>query len=125
DPSMLHTNSGFFDGEANIPSSWVTINGHSLWNNREAYRELYGFYAPEAQAAKLNLKQTFDIEQTTLSAYAQSDFETELFGKRLDGQIGVRYSHAKADMTFFDVDAPIGQIISEDATNSSSKFLPN
>ncbi|MCH1920709.1 TonB-dependent receptor [Shewanella sp. A3A] len=125
DPSMLHTNSGFFDGEANIPSSWVTINGHSLWNNREAYRELYGFYATEAQAAKLNLKQTFDIEQTTLSAYAQSDFETELFGKRLDGQIGVRYSHAKADMTFFDVDAPIGQIISEDATNSSSKFLPN
>ncbi|KFZ38997.1 TonB-dependent receptor [Shewanella mangrovi] len=124
DPSMLHTNSGFFDGEANIPSSWVTINGHELWKNRDAYRELYGFYS-DANAGQLDLEQTFDIEQTTWSFYAQSDFETELFGKRLDGQIGVRYTHAKADMTFFNVDAAEGEENTSDATNSSSKFLPN
>ncbi|QSX33120.1 TonB-dependent receptor [Shewanella avicenniae] len=118
DPSMLHTNSNFFDGEADIPTSWVTINGYELWANRDAYRDLYGFTG----SSDLELAQTFDVEQTSWALYAQSDFETTLFGKRLDGQIGLRYSKADADLGFFDVDGT-GEL--QNVTNSSSKFLPN
>ncbi len=120
DSSMLNTNSNFYDGGANIPTSWVSINGSSLWNNRSAYRELYGFAEED-----LKLEKTFDIDQTTWSFYVQSDFETELFGKILDGQIGLRYVNAEADMTFFNIDALEGEETRSTATNSSSKLLPS
>lgn len=118
DPSMVKTITDFYDGGASVPTSWVGINGKALMKNRDLYRELSNFN-------DLVLEQTFDIEQTTWSLYAQTDFETELFGNVLDGQFGVRYVNAEADMTFFNIDGEEGEEASTDSSNSSSKLLPS
>ncbi|MCH1924425.1 TonB-dependent receptor [Shewanella sp. C31] len=122
DPSMLELNSDFFDGRSDLPRSWVTINGESLWNNRATYRDLYGFTADADGLRRLSLQKNFEIDQTSWAAYIQSEFDTELFGKRLDGSLGVRYSYASADMDFWHWDNGLQH---SDGTNTSAKFLPN
>lgn len=124
DPSMISTTTNFFDGRANVPSSWALINGYSLYNNRQQYESLWGFTDSD-----LMLQKTFDIDEDSWAAYVMSDFDTEIFGKRFDGQVGVRYEATDSDMTFFDNDAvdaagnPFTDISS--ATNSSSTLLPS
>ena len=101
DENLQYTNSNFFDGNANFPSSWVAANGYYAFNNREQYRELAGLPAnPE-------IFYNFDIEETTISLYGQVDFNTEVAGRVLDGQFGLRYEMNDADMTFFTEDTSL------------------
>lgn len=124
DPSMITTTTNFFDGRANVPRSWAVINGYNLYRNRQQYESLWGFTDSD-----LMLRKTFDIDEDSWAAYVMSDFDTEIFGKRFDGQVGVRYEATDSDMTFFDNDAvdasgnPFIDVSS--ATNSSSKLLPS
>ncbi len=125
DPSMLHVNSNFFDGKSDLPRSWVAMNGHSLWQNRDEYRDTFGFFNTPDDVRRMTLNQTFDIDQTSWALYAQSNFDTELFGKQLDGEIGVRYTDVSADMEFYTWDAAAQQYLTSTGNNSSDKFLPN
>jgi iron complex outermembrane receptor protein len=118
DEGLASINEGFFDGNANWPSSWVVPNGHYIYNNRASFRELYGINADDVV-----LEKTFDIDETSYAAYVQGNFSTSLFGLELDGQLGLRYEHAKADMTFFDIDQNPTAVSS--AENSSSALLPS
>ena len=124
DPSMITTTSGFFDGRANVPDSWAVINGYNLYNNRSQYEALWEFTADQ-----LLMQKTFDIDEDSWAAYVMADFDTELFGKRLDGQIGVRYEASNSDMTFFNKDAEDEKgnkytAITTDSMNTS-KLLPS
>lgn len=118
DEEMTYTTSGFFDGQANFPSTWAVANGYYLYANRDEFRNIYGL-----NPDNLVLEKTFDIDETTLAAYIEGDFLTELWGKELDGQIGLRYEHAKADMTFYDIASV--DYASSTADSSSSTFLPS
>ncbi|MEO2267515.1 TonB-dependent receptor [Pseudoalteromonas sp. YIC-656] len=118
DEGLTSINEGFFDGQANWPSTWAVANGYYIYNNRDYFRGLYGF--PEDQ---LVLETTFDIEEKSYSAYVQGDFSTMLFGREFDGQIGLRYEDATADMTFFDIDQ-VPTAVST-AENSSIAWLPS
>ncbi|WP_022945462.1 TonB-dependent receptor [Pseudoalteromonas ruthenica] len=118
DSGLVSTNSNFFDGNANYPSSWAVADGFYIYDNRDYFRDLYGFSAPHLQ-----LETTFDIEETTYSAYIQGDFSTMLFGREFDGQIGLRYEDAKADMTFFDIDQNPTAV--SGAENTSDAWLPS
>lgn len=124
DPSMITNTTGFFDGRANVPSSWAVINGYNLHKNRSQYEALWGFSAND-----LVLQKTFDIDEGSWAAYVMSDFDTEILGKRFDGQVGVRYEGSKSDMTFFDNEAKdaAGNTITAESTasNTSSTLLPN
>lgn len=134
DPSMTEVNSDFFTGTSDVPRTWMTIDGKGLWNNLDEYRDLNGFYQKYRDRRLMDMNRTFDIDQTSWAAYIASDFETELFGKRLDGDIGVRYSYASADMHFWqwddvpnpdDANDPFQTESTSTGTNSSAKFLPN
>lgn len=124
DPALIKTTTGFFEGRANVPTSWAVINGYNLYANRSKYDELWGF-----KPSKLMMKKTFDIDEGSWAGYVMADFDTQLFGKRVDGQIGARYEGSDADMTFFDNEAKnaAGDTITAESTasNTSSKLLPS
>ncbi len=129
DPAYHRTNEGFFDGQANFPDSWVVMDAERAAGERGEWRERYNAawraanpdggvepFAPENTTVFYN----FDIDEKTTSAYIQADFETELGGRVLDGQIGVRYESSSADMTFFDRMLPTST-----ADRDDSAILPS
>jgi len=117
DGAVYHTK-GFFDGSTEFPSSWAVANGYYLSDNIVEIRNLYGL---ESQA----LEETFEIDEVTTSLFAEVDYETEVFGKVLDGQFGLRYVNADTDMTFYDVDDDPNLPPSSEDSASNSKLLPS
>lgn len=103
---MVWRNSGFMDGEADVPTAWAVVNGYYIHDHADEIRELYGM-----PAGGPVLKRAFDITEKTASAYVQADFE---LGK-LRGQAGVRYVSVDTDMSFRDVIS--------DAASSASKSV--
>src|SRR5690606_26284739 len=70
-----------------------------------------------------SLARSFEIEEASYAAYLQADFETEVGGRTLDGQIGARYTGSQTDMWFYDTtntDAPPAT-----ASADNSKLLPS
>lgn len=115
---LASINSGFMDGEANVPGSWAVANGHYIRDNADDFRALYGMN-------KLDLQRSFDIDATTLSLYLQSKFETEVAGRALNGEIGARYTGIDTDSTFYQESAP-GTVQNTTAGESKTrKILPS
>lgn len=116
DESYYRTNDGFFDGRANFPSSWVVMDAEKAFGERDVWRDRYGFTGNSL----LNMFYNFDIEETTLSLYVESDFETQIGGRKLDGEVGLRYETAEADMQFFD-----RNLAPSSASRDDSTLLPS
>ncbi|WP_428820201.1 TonB-dependent receptor [Microbulbifer sp. MCCC 1A16149] len=117
--NLVSINKDFYDGRADIPMSWAAPNGHYINDNIAEFRELYGL--PTEQ-----LETTFELDENTTSVYAQANYELELAGHIVDGQIGLRYVNTKRDMEFFDLailDAN-GNPTSETGSGSNGKLLP-
>ena len=110
-PGLAWTNSGFFDGRADVPDAWIVPNGHYIRANADAFRQLYGLETSD----QLQLVENFNVQEKTSAAYLQADFATELGGRTFDGQFGVRYVNVETDMVF----GP-GR-----ASASASKLLPS
>lgn len=91
---MIARNRGFFDGEGDVPTAWVVVNGYYLLDHADEVRALYGLPAGGPQ-----LLRAFEVNERTSSAYLQTDIE---IGK-LQGQFGVRYVSVDTPMDFTDV----------------------
>lgn len=116
DPGLVYLTEDFFDGKADFPSSWAVANGHYIYANQDEFREMYGL-------TKKGFQQTFQIDETTLAAYVEGNFSTEIGGRLLDGQMGLRYEHVSTDMTFWDLNTnPIEQT---SASASEGTLLPS
>ena len=111
---MTYINSGFFDGNADVPSTWAVMDGYYLHSHADEMRAVYGL-------TKLDLDKSFEIKELTASTYITTQYEAEVFGRTLDGEIGLRYTSADTDMTFYDVQT--GE--SFDDSTGSSKILPS
>ncbi len=121
DAGLINTTAGFFDGEADIPTSWISANGAYIQENRDEFRQLY-----KLDPVLLELQKRFEIEEDTAELYLQTNFETELNGHILDGQFGVRYTDVQTDMTFIEKKTPDNlnpAITTADA--STTKLLPS
>lgn len=92
-PELWHVNSGFFDGNSDVPSTWVVPNGLAIFDDADHYRSLYG-------RTKLPLVENFNVQEKNLAAYLRADFKTYVGSHKLDGQVGARYVNVKTDMTF-------------------------
>lgn len=114
DPGLAYNTTNFFDGRADIPSEWVVANGHYIYANADEFRTLYGW-------EKESNERNFDISEATTAVYAQANFETEVGGKKLDGQFGLRYVNIETDLSF------INEATAEftDDSVSTSKLLPS
>lgn len=120
----LFTNSGFFDGRADVPTSWVLGNGYWLHDNADEIRTLYNANPANnlLLSDELSLDRVFDIGEITMSAYALADAEVEVFGRPLHLQAGVRYVSVNTKSNFFNrLD---GGALTR-ASNGSEKFLPS
>ncbi|MDH7452021.1 TonB-dependent receptor [Luteimonas composti] len=109
--NLQSVNRGFFDGESDVPSSWVVANGHHIRDNADAYRALYGL----PLGAQLSMAEDFRVEEATTAAYVQGDFAFDLGEQTLDGQVGLRYVNVDTDMVFGE----------GSASASASKLLPS
>lgn len=115
---LATSTSGFFDSRADIPTAWASVDGYYLSTNADEIRALYGLSAE-------SLRKTFEVEEATTSAYAEADFETEVAGKVVDGQFGLRYVTADTDMDFYDFDEATNTPSQSSASASTSKLLPS
>lgn len=121
DESYYRTNSGFYDGNATFPSSWVVMDAEKAFGERDVWRDRYGSgegqpFAPDRTTIFYN----FDIEEKTTSLYVETDFETRVGGRTLDGEFGLRYERSSADMKFFDK-----VLDTSSASRSDSTVLPS
>jgi len=115
-PGLNYVNNGFFDGESDVPTTWAVANGEYLRSHIGEIRTIYGM-KDTGQA----LIKNFDIDEATTSAYVVGKYATELGGRKLDGEIGLRYTGSSTDMAF--VDRGTHAVSSADA--STSKVLPS
>ena len=98
-PGIVSINSGFFDGRADVPASWASINGEVAYRNREKLAPLYTWRT----GPNLNspLRKTFDVNEMTSAVYLQVDrLETQIADRRLTGQFGVRFVSIKNEWDF-------------------------
>ncbi|MFC4310060.1 TonB-dependent receptor [Steroidobacter flavus] len=109
---MIYTNSGFFDGEGDIPTAWAVVNGYYLNDHADEVRALYG-----EPAGGPVLKRAFEVKERTASAYIQTDLQV---GK-LQGQFGLRYVTIDTPMQFTDVITDVRT----SAKKSDSDLLPS
>lgn len=116
-PGIVHVTDGFYDGRADVPSAWAVADADWLEANVDTLRAAYGL----ALANELSLVQNFDIDETQMALYLQADFETEVAGRALDGQFGLRYLSVDTDMNFTDVNT----LAPNSASNQVSNVLPS
>ena len=114
----LFTNKGFLKGVADVPRSWVLVDGGWLNGNADYVRDLYGLKTSDA----LSLVKTFDIDEVTMSAYVMADAELSIFGRPLQLEGGVRYVSVTTHASFFD---RYNGGARTRATNQAEKFLPS
>lgn len=115
------TNDGFFDGQANIPTSWVLADPRSM--DRDGVRNLYRAVAPGLLLSdQLSFGRVFGIEESNLAAYIVADAEVEIFGRPLQLQGGVRYVAIDTDYEYFDRGANFART---GVSTGSDDFLPS
>lgn len=113
---LAYINSGFFDGNADIPTTWAVANGYYIRSHADDIRTAYNL-------KKLALVESFNIDELTTSAYITSQYETEIAGRTLDGEIGLRYTGSETDMDFTDTASAAKTVYSDSA--DTSKVLPS
>jgi TonB-dependent receptor len=123
----LFTNSGFYDGRADIPTSWVLANGYWLSKNADTIRQLYKNdprYADRILLSdQMTMTDVFDINEVTLAAYLQADAEVSIFGRPLQLQAGVRFVAVDTNFTFVDRYS-IPPLVTQ-AASGTERFLPS
>ncbi|KQN90918.1 TonB-dependent receptor [Sphingomonas sp. Leaf231] len=120
---LQYTNKGFFDGQADVPTSWVNTNGYYLLDNTDEIRGLYQTKFPNILTSdRLALTRVFDINEKTMSAYIQGDAQLTIFGRPLNIQAGVRYVDVDTNFTFTDRYAAGARLRGSQAT---SRLLPS
>ncbi|WP_287461176.1 TonB-dependent receptor [Sphingomonas sp.] len=117
--SGAFTNSGFFDGLANVPTSWVTANTRNLWGEADTIRSQYGL----ATSNDLFLTHVFAVDENTMSAYIMADGELTVFGRPLKLEAGVRYTTVSTHFSFTDRYAENPTPTA--SANHSDRFLPS
>lgn len=97
-------NDGYFNGEASIPPSWINVDGDWLYDNADTVRDLYrGSVAPNLQGSdELELLTVFNINEDTLAAYAEADFEKYVGDARFFLQTGLRFVSVDTSSVFTD-----------------------
>lgn len=115
------TNSGFFDGQADIPTSWVLADPRSM--DKDAVRTLYRSVAPGLLLSdQMSFGHVFGINEINTAAYIMADGEIELFGRPLQVQGGVRYVSIDTDYDYFDRGNNFART---SVSTGSAKWLPS
>jgi len=118
-------NHGFFDGRADVPTTWFVPNGYYIRKHADQFRQLYNDQAGASFALSddITVPKNFQVDEATTAAYAMSEFATEFGTHKFDGQVGVRFVNVKTDMDFYDYTTE--PTTKGTASKSTSKLLPS
>ena len=115
------TNTGFFDNQANVPTSWVLADPRTM--DRDAVRTIYRAVAPGLLLSdQLSYGRVFNINEINMAAYAVADGEISLFGRPLQLQGGARFVTIDSNYDYYDRGANFA--LTKVGT-SSSRLLPS
>jgi TonB-dependent receptor len=118
----LFTTQGFFDGRANVPTSWTLPSGYWVYQNQDQIRALYHSVFPAFKTSdQLSYTNVFNVDERTFSLYGMADGEVSIFGRPLKVQGGVRYTSVDTKLDFTD-QYSFAKTISSVATQ---RFLPS
>ena len=122
-PEWQYMTTNFFDGKANTPTEWVVADGWYIADHKDEVRSVYNSASGSGFALQneLELVESFNINEKNYAAYVQADFVSELAGRKLDGQVGVRAVQYDTDMNFTDLQT----LEQSSASTSKSKVLPS
>jgi len=112
------TNSGFFDGRADVPTSWVLANGYWLHDNADQVRSLYKLKTSD----QLALGRVYQTDEVTMAAYVMADGELSLFGRPLQIEGGVRFVTVDTNSQFFN---RLANFSESDTSTGTTKWLPS
>ena len=117
------TNKGFYDGKADVPTSWVLADGPAIYENRDAIRQLYQPNNPNIRLSdQLTFDRVFDINEVTMSAYLLADGEVDIFGRPLLVQGGARLVAIDTDYNYFD---RLNNFAESNVSTNQMKVLPS
>jgi TonB-dependent receptor len=117
------TNKGFFDNQADIPTSWVLADPRGM--DKDAIRTQYNAANPGTNlllSDQLTFGRVFGINEINTAAYILADGEIDLFGRPLQIQGGVRYVAIDTDYDYFDRGNNFART---SVSTGSEKFLPS
>lgn len=92
------TNSNFFEGRGDVPTTWVNANGYYNYAHADEIRRLYGLKTSE----QLTMTRVFDVQERTTAAYLMADAQLTIFGRPLNLEGGMRYVAVDTDAVFVD-----------------------
>jgi len=113
--------SGFMSGELDLNiSQWLTPNADFLLENRTDIRVAMG-HDPLPEGAPFIPELFFDNQEDTYAAYAKLNYETEVAGMRLDGQVGGRFVRLDSDLEgTINVE---GELVPANESSTDDRFL--
>ncbi|HEY8879835.1 MAG TPA: TonB-dependent receptor [Roseateles sp.] len=124
--NYYHVNSNFGTDIADVPRSWIEPNAYYIRDNIDAWRKLYNSVDPNFQTTdKLSLQKTFDVKEDTTNLFLMADTESQLFGRPLRANFGVRYVQVDTSMTAYSVDATTKVVTPTNGEKTARKFLPS
>ncbi|MBH0114126.1 TonB-dependent receptor [Novosphingobium sp. YJ-S2-02] len=119
----VYTNGGFFDGQADVPTSWVLPDGKAIYDNADAIRSLYQATNPNLLLSdQMSFDKVFGIKEVTTSAYLLADGQIDIFGRPLMVEGGARLVAIDTDYSYFDRYAGLART---DVSTGQLKLLPS
>lgn len=119
-------NSGFGTDIADVPRSWMEPNAYYIRDHIDDWRKLYNSVDANFMTSdKLSLQKTFDVKEDTTNLFLMADTDSELFGRRLRANFGVRYVQVDTSMTAYSVNATTKAVTPTNGEKSAKKFLPS
>ncbi len=90
-----------FSGVSNMPTGWLTPNYNAAapFFDTSHFNHDYLYNAPGSDGNLYPQIPAFAAEERVRSAYMRLDFNTDLFGYGIDGNIGARYTHTRSAAT--------------------------
>lgn len=106
------------EGAGTIPKQWLSIANLDWLRDPQAVRGALGLSVPGFDAG-----QTFDFAEKTQALYGMADFESELLGKELTGNFGVRYVRTKTERRWQELQN--SSYVTRQADTTDDDFLPS
>lgn len=114
DDGIAHINSDFMT-DLDVTRSWAVVDGPYLADNRDYFLGIYGLDSADPMVEE------FAVNEVNTALYFTAQFETELAGMVVDGEIGGRYVDVTTDTVFTDqVD-----FSQTEGSTEVSEFLPS
>ncbi|GGY26276.1 TonB-dependent receptor [Pseudoduganella albidiflava] len=106
------------EGAGTIPKQWLSIANLDWLRDPQTVRSALGLAVPAFDAG-----QTFDFGEKTQALYGMADFESELLGKEVTGNFGVRYVRTKTERRWQELQN--NGYVTRQADTTDDDFLPS